>query len=255
MKFKHILINNLFNFFPKTLDKVFNFIYRYKLNSNLNELLKKKIKIQIVYDIGAYKGGWSKFLNKTSLKGREFYLFEANPKNEKYLKELNFKYFIKVLSDKVKEIKFYSISGTGDSYYSEQTRFYKKKLKPKKKVTDTLDNIVKKEKLPKPNFVKIDTQGSEIDILKGGKKTISNCSVVYLECPIINYNLGAPNLDEYIKYLNSVDFVPYDICEVHYSDKVLIQVDILFIKKSILIKKINPNKKNLNMLKTFNAKR
>ena len=132
---------------------------------------------------------------------------------------------------------------------------HEKKLKPKKKITDTLDNIVKKEKLPKPNFVKIDTQGSEIDILKGGKKTISNCSVVYLECPIINYNLGAPNLDEYIKYLNSVDFVPYDICEVHYSDKVLIQVDILFIKKSILIKKINPNKKNLNMLKTFNAKR
>ena len=253
MKFKQILINNLLNFFPKTLSKVFNFIYRYKLNSNLNELLKKKIKIQIVYDIGAYKGGWSKFLNKTSLKGREFYLFEANPKNEKYLKELNFKYFIKVLSDKVKEIKFYSISGTGDSYYLEQTRFYKKKLKAKKKVTDTLDNIVKKEKLPKPNFVKIDTQGSEIDILKGGKKTISNCSLVHLECPVINYNLGAPNLDEYIKYLNSIDFVPYDICEVHYSDKVVIQVDILFIKKSIILK-INHNKKNLNILKTFNSK-
>ena len=253
MKFKQILINNLFNFFPKTLDKVFNFIYRYKLNSNLNELLKKKIKIQIVYDIGAYKGGWSKFLNNTSLKGREFYLFEANPQNKKYLKKLNFKYFIKVLSDKVKEIKFYSNSGTGDSYYLEQTSFYRKKLKPKKKITDTLDNIVKKEKLPKPNFVKIDTQGSEIDILKGGKKTISNCSLVHLECPVINYNLGAPNLDEYIKYLNSIDFVPYDICEVHYSDKVVIQVDILFIKKSIILK-INPNKKNLNILRTLSTK-
>ena len=111
----------------------------------------------------------------------------------------------------------------------------------------TLDNIVKKENLPLPDFLKIDTQGSELDILRGSKKSISKCSLIYLECPIIEYNLKAPKLNEYIDYLNLIDFVPYDVCEIHKIDNVLIQIDILFIKKNIL-NKIYPNKKILNIL-------
>ena len=111
----------------------------------------------------------------------------------------------------------------------------------------SLDELVKKENLPYPNFIKIDTQGSELDILKGSQQSISECSLIYLECPIIEYNLKAPNINEYIKYLDSIGFVPYDICEIPKMDNVLIQIDILFIKKSILIK-IHPEKKNLNIL-------
>ena len=106
--------------------------------------------------------------------------------------------------------------------------------------------MVKKENLPYPNFIKIDTQGSELDILKGSQQSISECNLIYLECPIIEYNLKAPNITEYIKYLESVGFVPYDICEVHRMDNILIQVDILFIKKSIL-KEIHPEKKILDI--------
>ena len=58
-----------------------------------------------------------------------------------------------------------------------------------------------------PDFIKIDTQGSELDILKGGEKTISNCSLIYLECPIIEYNLGSPNLNDYINNVDTEDAV------------------------------------------------
>jgi len=115
------------------------------------------------------------------------------------------------------------------------------------KKTITLDEIVKKKNLPFPDFLKIDTQGSELDILKGSQKSISKCSLIYLECPIIEYNLGAPNLNDYIKYLNSINFVPYDLCEVHKIDNILIQIDILFIKKSTL-NEFYPDKKILNFL-------
>ena len=71
--------------------------------------------------------------------------------------------------------------------------------------------------------------------------------MIYLECPIIEYNLGAPNLNDYIKYLNSINFVPYDLCEVHKIDNILIQIDILFIKKSTL-NEFYPDKKILNFL-------
>ena len=102
------------------------------------------------------------------------------------------------------------------------------------------------------HLLKIDTQGSELDILKGSKESISQCSLIYLECPIVEYNLNAPSLKEYVDYLNSINFIPYDICEIHKIDNILIQIDILFIRKDIF-NKIHPGQKILNILKK-NAK-
>ena len=107
---------------------------------------------------------------------------------------------------------------------------------------------MKKENLKLPNFIKIDTQGSEIDILKGSKNTLKNCNLIYLETPIIEYNLNSPNLNECVNYLKSINFVPLDICEVHYMDKVLIQVDILYINKSKFFE-IFPGGKSIDFLK------
>ena len=126
--------------------------------------------------IGAFKGQWSNLLSQTSLKNKKFYLFEANEDNEEFLKRYNFNYFIKVLSDKEKEVEFYGHSATGDSYFLEQTSVYKNDKKVKIKNATTLDKVIEKEKIPFPNFIKIDTQGSELDILKGAKEGISNCS-------------------------------------------------------------------------------
>ena len=246
MKLIPILEYHIFKLFPKKIIKLFDRLYNHRLNYNLLNLLHKGLKIEIIYDIGAYRGKWSSFLNNTSLKNKKFFLFEANEKNGEYLDKLDFKYFLKVLSDKSKDVEFYSQLSTGDSYLLEQTNFYENNIKPTIKRTISLDELVKKENLPYPNFIKIDTQGSELDILKGSQQSISECSLIYLECPIIEYNLKAPNINEYIKYLDSIGFVPYDICEIHRMDNILIQIDILFIKKSIL-KKIHPEKKFLNI--------
>lgn len=247
MKLKSKLRYYLFKIFPNKFVKFFNRLYEHRLNFNILNLMNKGLKIDVIYDIGAFRGEWSNFLNRTSLKNKNFYLFEANEENEKYLEKLNFKYFFAILSDTNKDVNFYSRVSTGDSYLVEQTNLYKENIKSVVKKTITLDEIVKKKNLPLPDFLKIDTQGSELDILKGSQKSISKCSLIYLECPIIEYNLGAPNLNDYIKYLNSINFVPYDLCEVHKIDNILIQIDILFIKKSTL-NEFYSDKKILNFL-------
>ena len=247
MKIKSKLIYNLFKNFPEKFIKLFNKFYSHKLNYNLLNLIEKGVKIQVIYDIGAFRGEWSNLLSKTSLINKEFFLFEANEENKEYLNKLSFKYFIDVLSDKEKNVEFYSQVSTGDSYFIEQTNVYKNDCKPKIKKTNTIDNLINNNNLPLPDFIKIDTQGSELDILKGAKKGISNCSLIYLECPIIEYNLQSPNLNDCIEYLSSIGFVPYDICETHKIDNILIQLDLLFIKKSIF-HEIHPEKKILNLL-------
>ena len=247
MKLKAKLRYLIFKTFPKRYLKKFILFFEHKLNYNLLVLLEKGLKVDVVFDVGAYRGEWSKLLSKTSLKKRKFFLFDANEENRNFLEKLNFKFFFHILSDQNKDVNFYSNFSTGDSYLKEQTSLYKENSNVILRKATTLDDVVKKENLPSPDFLKIDTQGSEIDILKGSKISVSKCSLIYLECPIIEYNLKVPKFNEYIDYLDSIDFVPYDICEIHKIDNVLIQMDILFIKKNIL-NEIYPEKKILNIL-------
>ena len=67
-----------FKTFPKIFTRFFKSLYKHKLDYNLSELISKGLDINVIYDIGAYHGEWSESLSKTSLKKRNFILFEAN---------------------------------------------------------------------------------------------------------------------------------------------------------------------------------
>ena len=53
-----------------------------------------------------------------------------------------------------------------------------------------------------PEFVKIDVQGCELDILKGGIHIINHAKYLVIELQNVQYNRGAPLEDVTIKYLN-----------------------------------------------------
>ena len=93
MKLKLKLLYKLFKIFPRKFVKFFNRLYEHRLNFNILDLMNRGLKIDVIYDIGAFRGEWSNFLSRTSLKNKKFYLFEANKENEKYLEKLSFKYF------------------------------------------------------------------------------------------------------------------------------------------------------------------
>ncbi len=238
----------IIKFFKKKYEKLFNSLYKQKLNSIILHLLENKIEINTVYDVGAFQGNWTKLLKKTCLKNSKFYLFEANTENEICLKNSGHKYFISVLSDENKDVNFFSKVHSGDSYFKEKTNFYEKTIVPKTLRTTTLNKIQTNNQIPFPDFLKIDTQGSEIDILKGASEILGNCKIILLECPVISYNTGAPSLSDYIKYLESINYLPLEITEIHHLDKVLVQIDIVFLKKNIF-QIIYKDKK---MLKLFN---
>jgi FkbM family methyltransferase len=231
-KIGHLIIENILLKFPKLSNSFFKYTIRNRLGKFLIEI-KKDVIVNWVYDIGAYKGEWSNFYKKTSLSESNFILFEANSNHIPNLKKNNFQYFIEILSDKVKEVEFYNGNFSGDSYYKENTNNYDK-LSPQKRKTNTLDNIVDSNNLPTPDLMKIDTQGSEIDILKGGEKTIKNCKFIYLECPFgAKYNQNNLNILDYINYLNKLGYTPHEICQIHYYHGYLLHLDILFVKNDL----------------------
>lgn len=55
-----------------------------------------------------------------------------------------------------------------------------------------------------------------------------------MECPIYSYNAGAPKIDTVLDALMGWGFVANGMHEVHTRFGILFQVDILFIKRSLL---------------------
>lgn len=203
------------------------------IKNQIENLISKGLDINCVYDIGGWMGYWTQEMSKGLLAEKEFIIFEANPYYYDALSKLGKKVFIDVLSgEKNIEIDFYDSPLSGESYYKENTNYYKNDI-PKKRFTNTLDSIIEENNLNLPDFIKIDTQGSELDIFKGGIKALNNAKVVYTECPIIDYNLGAPNIHQYLQFFDDHNFYPLNILETHHMDDILVQIDILFIKKDI----------------------
>tara|TARA_R110000765_G_scaffold283498_2_gene380469 strand:- start:16 stop:690 length:675 start_codon:yes stop_codon:yes gene_type:complete len=205
------------------------------LNESLLTLKKFGFAPKFILDIGAYKGEWTdqvSYIFPTA----GFLLVEPND-HEELSKHQSIQC---LLSDTEKIVDFYSANGTGDSYKKEATQNFKN-VKPRKVKTRTLDSIYEEtdfcdsdeQEMSKGfDLIKIDAQGAELDILEGGKKTLSLCDVLILELPFAGkFNEDTPTFAEHISYLDKLGFVVFDFAGFTRWERLLFQIDIVFIKK------------------------
>ena len=66
--------------------------------------------------------------------------------------------------------------------------------------------------------------------MAGAKRVMGKADLIYLECPIIEYNKGSPNIFDYLMSMSSYGYIPTDVLEIHRSEEVLLQIDVMFIK-------------------------
>jgi FkbM family methyltransferase len=196
---------------------------------------KSGIILKTVYDIGANNGDWAKYIKTILGSDCQVIMFEPNSVHNQSLEQTGNQFFNVILSDEVKVVDFYCNNSTGDSYYKEIGKHYEN-IRPKSFTSTMLDSLVNQNSLPMPDLIKIDTQGSEIDILKGGVKTFINAKVIILEIPILQYNLGAPNFHDYIDFMIGHNFFPTALIEIHLREQIIVQVDLVFINKELLTK-------------------
>ena len=193
-----------------------------------------------ILDIGAYQGDWTKMAHQIFPLAKIF-MIEATPDNKRLLKNVSEAsgLAMALLGDKSKKsVDFYianpketSIT-TGNSVYMEKTRYFDNHHLIKLPMT-TLDEMVAKRKLKNIDFIKIDTQGSELDVLKGGKDTVSKAEFILLETQNLEYNKNAPFTEDVILAMKSYGFRLFDILETHYlATGQLFQVDLLFAGKT-----------------------
>ena len=169
--------------------------------------LSKKFTPKVIYDIGSSVLHWTNVAEKL-WKESTIILFDGFEKYEPLYK--GYQYNIDVLSDTDnKKVTFYTndTHPGGNSYYKENNDLVFPSSCGTIKITRTLDSIVSEKKFPFPNLIKLDVQGAEIDILKGGEKTVSNASFIILEAQDSDYNIDAPKVDKVMEYMKSIGWI------------------------------------------------
>uniref|UniRef100_A0A6C0HJU8 Methyltransferase FkbM domain-containing protein n=1 Tax=viral metagenome TaxID=1070528 RepID=A0A6C0HJU8_9ZZZZ len=202
--------------------------------SNLQTLKEKGYTPSTIFDIGAHQGSWTDECMKV-YKDSEYHLFEAIEYSElDRFRELQNVHIGKgvILNETVTEVDWFEMRNTGDSMFREKTRYFNNPTVIRRPTT-TLDIVLKDSEITGSVFIKIDCQGAEIPILKGATKLLEATDFVLLEIPFFGqYNAGVPTFLEHIQFMDSIGFIPYDILEHHVMKGFLMQVDILFIRKT-----------------------
>lgn len=208
---------------------LFEHIHQKKLKKYL-----KKIKINTLIDVGAYRGN---FINNFNIKYlKKIYAFEPDKKNTLNIrKKFNkIKIYNFCLAEK-KTVKFFLINKdkTTSTLESNIRKNFLFKIKENllhldyfKKIlvrVETLDNIFKK--VDNVSFLKIDAEGGDLNVLKGGEKIIKKINFILIEIKPINFYKNNSPIDIYnflkinfnIKKIFST--FPYFYCDVLFVNK------------------------------------
>jgi len=168
-----------------------------------------------ILDIGANIGQFHQLAKQTFPEAFIFSI-EASLDCESSLKELTDNYYIGLLAKDTSEYDFYSRkdapTGTGNSIYRELTHFYSDdQLEIIKQKGIKLDDLFESDS--EFDLIKIDTQGSELDIITGGINLCKKAKGILLEVSLTQYNQGAPLYREVLTFMKEFGFRPEAILD------------------------------------------
>jgi FkbM family methyltransferase len=233
---------------PKGTRKISTLKYKIKMDLDLNEylqsylyffgsyelptlkLIRRLLKSSYtVFDIGANVGYTSlifaKFIGDTG----KIYGFEPEIKNyDTFVKNINLNKLINVypqkfaVADDNKTIKLYLSKNENDGIHS--TLLHTDTLSENYEEVDAIkiDDFVQKNNIDIINFVKIDVEGAEIDVIRGMKKVMKELKpIIILELVASLQKLKNLTTSEFKKILfNEYDYYPYIITDKGYLKKV-----------------------------------
>lgn len=187
-------------------------------------------------DCGAYVGNWTRMV-KNIFPDTRVLMIEANPERERDLREVasaypqTVDYAIALLGAREQASTQFHQMGSGSSVFREQSNVPGRAIMLPVR---TLDAVVHEKGLQDIDLMKIDVQGAEIEVLKGGLDTLRSTQVIVLETSFLQYNKGAPLVGEVIAFMETQGFVIYDIGTMTRwsTGHILLQADLIFVQRN-----------------------
>jgi FkbM family methyltransferase len=189
-----------------------------------------------VIDVGAYHGEWAKMF-KSIFPHSKVLMIEGQNGKSSILQEVcsNFKgdvvFEIALLGAKNGEKVSFVEMENGSSILEESSSYNRNYVE---KELITLDSLLERyPEFRKLDFLKLDVQGYEINVLQGASNLLELTEFVLMETSLIPINQGCPLFSDVVKFMTEQNFRLLDFCsQIRRKDGALWQTDLLFIKNT-----------------------
>jgi FkbM family methyltransferase len=203
---------------------------------SLIDLRERGFYPRFIVDVGAYEGTWTRTVKQIWPHAR-VRMFEPNAEKSQKLAavcgELSVEWSNDLLGAIDGEPAEFHVMETGSSVFAENSNVRRKVVS---KQLRQLDSAVEGQRV---DFLKIDTQGYEVEVLKGATKVLADAEVLLLEMSLLPINKGAPMMHEVVGFLKERGFVLYDIVELRplIGDGALWQIDGIFVRENSFLRR------------------
>jgi len=201
------------------------------LHWSLNNLKRCGFTPSFVADIGAYEGYWTRDLLEVFPDAKVFMIEAQQGKAEKLAVVTRafpqVQYAIQLLSSEDNAEVLFLESETASHVMKGQAA-----EGAATKKTLTLDSLVESRFKTYPDMLKLDVQGHELEVLKGGSRCLQHAQVCLLEISLLDLGDKEPLLRDVLNFMHEHQFQAYDIPGLMRRpyDKALHQIDMFFVK-------------------------
>ncbi|MCW8139220.1 MAG: FkbM family methyltransferase [Planctomycetota bacterium] len=200
---------------------------------SLEQLARFGFRPGLIVDVGAYVGDWSR-LARRCFPDAAIVMVEAQPDKADALAracaEVGNATAVRALvgPEARPQVEFFAME-TGSSVLSERTDHPREVIR----VDMTTLDAATADAPPGPALLKLDTQGYELEVLRGATRLLERVEVLQTELSVLDFNEGAPALHEVIAFLAARDLVLFDLADItrKRSDGALLQLDALFVRR------------------------
>ncbi len=218
--------------------------FGYNINDDVIKIVRKMVdqgKKPIIFDVGA-NIGQSITLYKRYFSDAIIHAFEPSSQTFAILKDKTSKYnniiYNKTgLGAEVGEVIFHINEFSDVSSILEQTsEMWGSVITSQKIMITTIDQYLGEHRIPKIDFLKIDVQGYDFEVLKGAKAAMSDgkITLIQIEITLTELYKNLPAMDQVIKYMLDTDYRLIAFYGFHNKNIVAQWTDCLFIHKSFL---------------------
>ena len=236
------------------------------ITSTIRQLINEGIKVSTVLDVGTAKQTWplqEVFPDKKHILFEPCVEFKTACEKDYEKHEIDYELYNIALSDfnDLNGQLFYNVhsdSHRADGYLEADIGVnyiwagvvprgeedYHGNNHPKRDMEiATLDTFLVDKNYDKPYYLKIDTDGGEMGVIRGAQNTLKYCSMIQIESCL--YKDLEHTAWGNINWLESIGFQLWDVVDLHYTDNRLWQVDLVFIPTQEF-KRIGEQKKKID---------
>ena len=194
----------------------------------LQHLAIRGLQPRHIVDVGAYHGDWARMVHAIWPQA-QITMLEANldkkPILEPVAQEIGARLDFAVLGPEDGAEVVFHVMESGSSVLPENSPLDRRE---EVRLTQRLDTLFPDNR---PDFIKLDVQGYELEVLKGASDLMAGAQAVLMEVSLIEINKNAPLMTEVVGFMRARGFEVADVLELHRRplDRATNQVDLIFV--------------------------